>query len=115
MLQLTWLAFFISYLVWFNHTPLMASIQDTFALTQQEIKALLIMNVALTIPARIVIGIRMIGEWFPARQLGIAEGIYGGWGNFGSAAAALSLPTIAFMFGGDEGWRYAKRSSIPAR
>ena len=158
-LHLTWVAFFISFFVWFNHAPLMAAIQETFGLTTQEVKALLIMNVALTIPARIiigmlvdkygprimyssllfissficfffaladsylmlmvsrfalgfvgagfVIGIRMIGEWFPAKQVGIAEGIYGGWGNFGSAAAALSLPTIALMYGGDEGWRYA--------
>ncbi|MCB1868430.1 MAG: NarK family nitrate/nitrite MFS transporter [Gammaproteobacteria bacterium] len=158
-LHLTWFAFFLSFFVWFNHAPLMASIQETFKLTAQEVKALLIINVALTIPARIVIGmlvdkygprlvyslllfvsslicflfafadsynmllisrfalgfvgagfvigIRMIGEWFPARQVGVAEGIYGGWGNFGSAAAALSLPTIALMFGGDEGWRYA--------
>jgi NNP family nitrate/nitrite transporter-like MFS transporter len=158
-LHLTWIAFFISFFVWFNHAPLMASIQATFALSTQEVKALLIMNVALTIPARIiigilvdkfgprityssllfissficfffaladsyqmlmatrfalgfvgagfVIGIRMIGEWFPAKQVGIAEGIYGGWGNFGSAAAALSLPTIALIYGGDDGWRYA--------
>lgn len=158
-LHLTWFAFFLTFLVWFNHAPLMAAIQQSFGLSKQEVKALLIMNVALTIPARIVIGmlvdkygprimyaslllissiicfffaladsyqmlmatrfalgfvgagfvigIRMIGEWFPARQVGIAEGIYGGWGNFGSAAAALSLPTVALMFGGDEGWRYA--------
>ena len=158
-LHLTWFAFFISFIVWFNHAPLMAAIQVTFGLSQQEVRALLIMNVALTIPARIiigmlvdkygprimyssllfissficfffaladtylmlmlsrfalgfvgagfVIGIRMIGEWFPARQVGIAEGIYCGWGNFGSAAAAMSLPTVAFMYGGDDGWRYA--------
>jgi len=158
-LHLTWFAFFLSFMVWFNHAPLMASIQETFDLTSQEVKALLIMNVALTIPARIVIGmlvdkygpriiysallfvssficftfaladsytmlaisrfalgfvgagfvigIRMIGEWFPAKQVGVAEGIYGGWGNFGSAAAALSLPTVALIFGGDQGWRYA--------
>jgi len=158
-LHLTWIAFFISFFVWFNHAPLMASIQATFGLSNQEVKALLIMNVALTIPARIiigmlvdkfgprityssllfvssficfffaladsyqmlmatrfalgfvgagfVIGIRMIGEWFPAKQVGIAEGIYGGWGNFGSAAAALSLPTVALIYGGDDGWRYA--------
>ncbi|MGR2741125.1 MFS transporter, partial [Billgrantia sp. Q4P2] len=31
-----------------------------------------------------------------------------GWGNFGSAAAAMTLPTIALtMFGGADGWRYA--------
>lgn len=158
-LHLTWVAFFISFMVWFNHAPLLTSIQQAFGLSAQEIKALLIMNVALTIPARIiigmlvdkygprimyssllfissficfffaladsyqmllasrfalgfvgagfVIGIRMIGEWFPARQVGIAEGIYGGWGNFGSAAAALSLPSLALIYGGDNGWRYA--------
>ncbi|MCK5002754.1 MAG: NarK family nitrate/nitrite MFS transporter [Gammaproteobacteria bacterium] len=162
-LHLTWFAFFLSFMVWFNHAPLIASIQETFALSKQEVKALLIINVALTIPARIivgmlvdkfgprimyssllfsssficfffatadsyemlmasrfalgfvgagfVIGIRMISEWFPAKQVGIAEGIYGGWGNFGSAAAALSLPTVALMYGGDDGWRYAIAST----
>ncbi|MCW8881353.1 MAG: MFS transporter, partial [Sedimenticola sp.] len=162
-LHITWFAFFLSFLVWFNHAPLLASIQQTLGLTGQEVKALLILNVALTIPARIiigmlvdkfgprivyssllfassficfafamadsfealaisrfllgfvgagfVIGIRMIGEWFPAKQVGLAEGIYGGWGNFGSAAAALSLPTLALLYGGDEGWRYAIAST----
>ena len=43
--------------------------------------------------------------------MGLAEGIYGGWGNFGSAAAALSLPTVALMFGGEDGWRYAVGST----
>jgi len=158
-LHITWIAFFISFYVWFNHAPLMAAMRDTIGLTDQQIKTLLILNVALTVPARIivgmlvdrvgprilysgllviagflsfafaladdfqtlaltrfllgfvgagfVIGIRMIGEWFPARQVGLAEGIYGGWGNFGSAAVAMTLPTIALMFGGDNGWRYA--------
>jgi len=159
ILHLTWLAFFISFFVWFNHAPLLIAIKGTLGLTDQQIKTLLILNVALTIPARIivgmlvdkfgpkrtystllalasvpcfmfalaetferlalarfllgfvgagfVIGIRMMGEWFPAKQVGVAEGIYGGWGNFGSAAAAMSLPTIALIFGGDDGWRYA--------
>jgi len=57
--------------------------------------------------AGFVIGIRMVSEWFPAKQVGVAEGIYGGWGNFGSAGAAMILPTVALMFGGDDGWRYA--------
>ncbi len=57
--------------------------------------------------AGFVIGIRMVGEWFPARQVGIAEGICGGWGNFGSAAAAMTLPTLALAFGGDDGWRWS--------
>jgi NNP family nitrate/nitrite transporter-like MFS transporter len=159
ILHLTWFAFFLTFFVWFNHAPLMASIRDALGLTDQQVKTLLILNVALTIPARIaigmlvdafgprriysfllfissflcfgfafaddfeqlalmrfllgfvgagfVIGIRMISEWFPAKQVGLAEGVYGGWGNFGSAAAALSLPTIALVFGGDNGWRYA--------
>jgi NNP family nitrate/nitrite transporter-like MFS transporter len=159
ILHLSWMAFFISFVVWFNHAPLLISIRDSLGLTDQQIKIILILNVALTIPARIVvgmlvdkygpkimyslllgissficfffamadsfeqlavarfmlgfvgagfvIGIRLISEWYPAKQVGLAEGIYGGWGNFGSAAAAMSLPTIALMFGGDDGWRYA--------
>ena len=159
ILHMTWMAFFITFVVWFNHAPLLLAIQATFGLTDQQIKTLLILNVALTIPARIVIGmlvdvfgprniyslllvitgllcfffslatsfemlalarfllgfagagfvigIRMISEWFPARQLGLAEGIYKGLGNIGSAAAAISLPTLAVVFGGDDGWRYA--------
>ena len=54
-----------------------------------------------------VVGIRLVSEWFPHNELGTAEGIYGGWGNFGSAAAAFTLPTVAVMFGGEDGWRYA--------
>ena len=54
-----------------------------------------------------VIGIRLVSEWFPAKELGTAEGIYGGWGNFGSAAAAFTLPVLALAFGGEDGWRYA--------
>lgn len=159
ILHLTWIAFFMSFLVWFNHAPLLLTIQEQLALTEQQVKTLLILNVALTIPARIivgmlvdfygprmvyslllvitgllclffamattfeslalarfllgfagagfVVGIRMISEWFPARQLGLAEGIYKGLGNIGSAAAAVSLPTIAVLIGGDHGWRYA--------
>lgn len=159
VLHLTWMAFFISFMVWFNHAPLMAIIRETFGLSDQEVKVLLIMNVALTIPARIVVGmlvdrfgprllysgilvlsgilcvpfalaedfqqlaiarfmlgfvgagfvvgIRMIGEWFPARQTGTAQGIYGGWGNFGSAASAMLLPALALWLGDEDGWRYA--------
>lgn len=158
-LHITWFAFFLTFMVWFSHAPLMGIIKEAFDLTSQEVKALLILNVALTIPSRIVIGtlvdkygprliysmllmvggliciafasaqtyeqlailrflsgfigagfvigIRMVSEWFPAKQVGIAEGIYGGWGNFGSAAAAMTLPTLALIFGGDDGWRYA--------
>ncbi|GFO71027.1 MFS transporter, NNP family, nitrate/nitrite transporter [Bathymodiolus japonicus methanotrophic gill symbiont] len=159
ILHLSWMAFFISFLVWFNHAPLLISIQNTLGLTDQQIKTLLILNVALTIPARIlvgmlvdkygpritfpllltvssficfffamadsfeqlavarfmlgfvgagfVIGVRMISEWYPAKQVGLATGIYGGLGNFGAAGASISLPAIALLFGGEDGWRYA--------
>jgi NNP family nitrate/nitrite transporter-like MFS transporter len=158
-LHITWFAFFLTFVVWFSHAPMLAYIKDVFGLSSAEVKALMILNVALTIPARIVvgtlvdkygprivysmllviggficigfalaqtyeqlaimrflsgfigagfvIGIRMVGEWFPAKQVGVAEGVYGGWGNFGSAAGAMTLPTIALMYGGDNGWRYA--------
>ena len=158
-LHYTWFAFFMTFVVWLGLGPMMPFIKEALALTDQQAKVLLILNVAMTIPARIivgmlvdrlgpkimfssililggsisiafawansyetlsilrflsgfigagfVVGIRMIGEWFPARQTGIAQGIYGGWGNFGSAGAALTLPFIAVNIGGDDGWRYA--------
>ncbi|QXO16304.1 NarK family nitrate/nitrite MFS transporter [Vibrio ostreae] len=159
ILHLSWIAFFITFVVWFNFAPLLQMVKETLGLSTQEIKTLLILNVALTIPARVVIGmltdkygprlvysallavcsipcfmfafadsfiqaaiarfllgfigagfvigIRLVSEWFPHNELGTAEGIYGGWGNFGSAAAAFTLPTAAVLFGGEDGWRYA--------
>ncbi len=160
VLHLSWIAFFITFVVWFNLAPLLQYLKLDLGLTTAEIKTLLILNVALTIPARVVIGmltdkygprivysmllavcsipcfmfamadsfvqaavarfmlgfigagfvigIRMVSEWFPANELGTAEGIYGGWGNFGSAAGAFTLPALALWLGGEEnGWRYA--------
>lgn len=158
-LHFSWIAFFITFVVWFNHAPMVMAITESLGLTDLQWKSILILNVALTIPSRIVvgmlvdrfgpratfsallisagflcsffalaqtyeqlalarflmgfvgagfvIGIRMVGEWFPSRQVGLAEGVYGGWGNFGSAAAAMGLPTIAMLFGGENAWRYA--------
>ncbi|MFA9559724.1 NarK family nitrate/nitrite MFS transporter [Evansella sp. AB-rgal1] len=161
VLHLTWIAFFISFFTWFNMAPLATTMLETSDwLTGDHIAALAIINVALTIPARIVIGmlidrfgprvvysgllvlmsiptfmfafgdswtqlmvsrlllssigasfvigIRMVAEWFPPKDVGFAEGIYGGWGNFGSAAGAMLLPWFALtMFGGENGWRFA--------
>jgi MFS transporter, NNP family, nitrate/nitrite transporter len=159
ILHFSWLAFFVSFIVWFNHAPLMAAIKETFQLSKEQVAALLILNVALAIPARIgvgilvdklgprlmytillcvsgiiclffafaqsfatlavarfllgfvgagfVVGIRIISEWFPARESGLAQGLYAGLGNFGSAAAAVTLPAIAMLYGGPEGWRWA--------
>lgn len=158
-LHITWFAFFVSFFVWFAHAPLMGLITEAFNLNKQQISALLILNVALTIPSRIivgslvdqlgprivfsgilviagllcilfglaqtfeqlammrfllgfvgssfVVGMRMVSEWFPAKQLGAAEGVYGGWGNFGAAVAAMILPFLAAVWGGENGWRFA--------
>src|SRR5690554_5855067 len=56
-LHLTWFAFFLTFAVWFAHAPLLTAIQASLNLTDTQIKALLILNVAITIPARIVVGI----------------------------------------------------------
>jgi len=162
-LHWSWLAFFITFFMWFSHSSLMPLIVQTFGLSPAEAKALLFLNVALTIPSRtivgmlvdkfgprlmfsvllvisgilciafsmsqtyeqlaafrfllgfagagFVIGIRLITEWFPAKQAGTAQGIYGGWGNFGAAAAGFLLPAMAAYVGGDEGWRGAAGSA----
>jgi len=159
-LHFTWFAFFLTFVMWFSLPPLKPLITASFTMSPQQWAALLTLNVALTIPARIVvgslvdkfgpraiysallifsglvliafasaqtyeqlalfrfllgfvgagfvIGIRLVSEWFPARQVGLAEGIYGGWGNFGAAAAGFTLPFLAIhVFGGVDGWRYA--------
>src|SRR5439155_8382484 len=57
--------------------------------------------------AGFVVGIRMVGEWFDKSEIGWAEGIYGGLGNFGMAAATFGLPLVALVFGKENGWRWA--------
>lgn len=79
-----------------------------FAFGTDWVQLLISRLVLSTIGAGFVIGIRMVAEWFPPKMVGRAEGFYAGWGNFGSAAAAIILPYTALtMFGGDNGWRYA--------
>ncbi len=166
VLHYTWIAFFISFYIWFNMAPLATTMLRDLGgpggwLTPEHLKLLAICNVALTIPARIfvgalidrygpricfsglliamaiptfvfafgnsfaqllvarlvlssigasfVIGIRMVAQWFPPKMMGRAEGFYAGWGNFGSAWAAMTLPWLALSlfdrFG--HGWRWA--------
>lgn len=166
VLHYTWIAFFMTFYVWFNLAPLATTMLDeTNWLTEEHIKILAIANVALTIPARIIIGalidrfgsrivfsglmitmavpaivfalgnsfmqlfvarlvlgsvgagfvvgIKMVSQWFPPKYIGRAEGFYAGWGNFGSAWAAMTLPWFALTvmkdwFGtGDNSWRWA--------
>src|SRR3989304_10474593 len=56
-LHLTGIAFFICFYVWFNMAPLATTmIKETGWLTAKELKVLAICNVALTIPARLLVG-----------------------------------------------------------
>ncbi|MGK0411667.1 MAG: NNP family nitrate/nitrite transporter-like MFS transporter, partial [Shewanella psychromarinicola] len=55
-LHMSWIAFFITFFVWFNHAPLLMAIANSLGLDSSQIKTLLILNVALTIPARVIIG-----------------------------------------------------------
>lgn len=162
ILHLTWFAFFLTFVNWFNFAPFATTIGKELGLDYAtQIKTLGICNLALTIPARIIIGmvldrfgpritfssllmfsivpclltafaqdfnqlvisrllmgivgagfvvgIRMVSEWFPPKEIGLAEGIYGGWGNFGAFAAEFSLPLLAastaFLAGGASNWR----------
>ncbi|MEZ5381421.1 MAG: MFS transporter [Microthrixaceae bacterium] len=165
-LHYTWIAFFMTFYVWFNLAPLATTMQSEVGwLTVEHMKILAIANVALTIPARIVVGalidrygsrvvfsglmitmsiptiafalgnsfmqlfisrlflgcvgagfvvgIKMVAQWFPPKYIGRAEGFYAGWGNFGSAFAAMTLPWFALTvmekwFGaGANQWRWA--------
>ncbi len=163
ILHLTWFAFFLTFVCWFNFAPFATTIGKELSLTPEQIKTLGICNLALTIPARIIIGmlldrfgprityssllvfaavpclatamsqdfnqlvlsrllmgivgsgfvvgIRMVAEWFPPKDIGSAQGIYGGWGNFGAFGAEFTLPMLAvaasFMAGGASNWRLA--------
>lgn len=163
ILHLTWFAFFLTFVVWFNFAPFAPTVKADLGLSEPQLRTLALCNVALTVPARIivgmildrfgpritysclliyaaipclafafaqnfdqlvysrlalsivgcgfVIGIRMVAEWFPPKEIGLAEGIYGGWGNFGSAGAAFALPSLAaaaaFLAAGEINWRFA--------
>lgn len=163
ILHQTWFAFFLTFVCWFNFAPFATTIGKELHLAPEQIKTLAICNLALTIPARLIIGmlldrfgpkitysmllmfaavpclatalsqdfnqlvisrllmgivgsgfvvgIRMVAEWFPPKEMGIAQGIYGGWGNFGAFGAEFALPMLAvatsFLGGGGSNWRLA--------
>ncbi len=163
-LHKTWIAFFLTFYVWFNMAPLATTIVQDLGLTTQQIKLLFIANVALTAPGRVVIGmvtdrfgprktftaimiimsipcfffafgttytqllvarlvlsmvgtgfvvgIHMTSLWFKPRDIGFAQGVEAGLGNWGSSIAAMTMPVIALnVFGGVYGWRYAIAAS----
>jgi NNP family nitrate/nitrite transporter-like MFS transporter len=163
ILNLSWFAFFLTFVVWFSFAPFTTTVQHDLNLTVGQVRTISLCNLALTIPARIIIGmvldrfgpritfssllvyaaipslafafaqdfnqlvlsrlamgivgagfvvgIRLVAEWFPSKDIGFAQGIYGGWGNFGSFAAEAVLPAIAagtaFLAVGHTNWRLA--------
>ncbi len=163
ILNLAWMAFFLTFVVWFSYAPFATTIAKDLSLSPGQSKTITLCNLALTIPARIimgmvldrfgpritysgllifsaiptlafamaqnftqlvisrlllgivgagfVVGIRLVAEWFPPKQIGIAQGIYGGWGNFGSFGSSALLPILAastaFLSAGQANWRLA--------
>ena len=55
-LHKTWIAFFITFYVWFNMAPLATTIMKETGLTADQLKILAICNVALTVPMRVIVG-----------------------------------------------------------
>jgi MFS transporter, NNP family, nitrate/nitrite transporter len=162
-LNFAWFAFFLTFVVWFNYAPFTTIIREDLHLSIAQSRTISLCNLALTIPARIIIGmvldrfgpritfsailiyaaipclafasaqnfnqlvlsrlamgivgagfvvgIRLVNEWFAPKEIGLAQGIYGGWGNFGSFASEAILPMIAFgsafLYAGRENWRLA--------
>lgn len=163
ILNLAWMAFFLTFVVWFSYAPFATTIAKDLSLSPGQAKTITLCNLALTIPARIimgmvldrfgpritysgllifsafptlafamaqdfnqlvisrlllgivgagfVVGIRLVAEWIPEKQIGIAQGIYGGWGNFGSFGSNALLPVVAastaFLSAGQVNWRFA--------
>src|ERR1043165_6553190 len=66
MLNLTWVSFFLTFVVWFNLAPFASTIGKALHLSADQVKTLLICNVALTIPARILIG-QLVDRFGPRR------------------------------------------------
>ncbi|WP_245894045.1 MFS transporter [Chamaesiphon polymorphus] len=154
-----WVAFFLTFVVWFNYAPFVTVIREELHLTIAQSRTISLCNLALTIPARIIIGtildrlgprvtfsailiyaalpcwafagaqnfsqlvlsrlamgivgagfvvgVRLVGDWFESDDIGLAQGIYGGWGNFGSFASQAFLPIVALANAGFENWRLA--------
>lgn len=97
VLHYTWIAFFLTFYVWFNFTPLKSAMIETFTfLTEENFKSLLLCNVALTIPARILIG-SLVDKYGPRvtfSGLMIATVIPGLFFAFGNTFAQLVISRL---------------------
>ncbi|MBY0575722.1 MAG: MFS transporter [Gallionellaceae bacterium] len=83
-LHKTWIAFFITFYVWFNMAPLVTTIMKDTGLTLDQLKVLAICNVALTVPMRVVVG--MLCDRIGPRK------------TFCIVMWAMAFPCIGFAF-----------------
>jgi NNP family nitrate/nitrite transporter-like MFS transporter len=87
-LHLTWVAFFLTFVVWFNMAGVLSRMIEQFDwLSKSNVKALLVTNVALTIPARIIVG-GLIDKYGPRRI-------------FAGLMIIMLIPGLTFAFGND--------------
>lgn len=87
-LHLTWIAFFLTFVVWFNMAGVLSRMIEQFDwLSKANVKALLVTNVALTIPARIIVG-GLIDKYGPRRI-------------FAGLMVIMLIPGLTFAFGDD--------------
>jgi len=85
-LHLTWIAFFLTFVVWFNMAGVLSKMIEQFDwLSKSNVKALLVTNVALTIPARIIVG-GLIDKYGPRRI-------------FSGLMVIMVIPGLTFAFG----------------
>ena len=85
-LHLTWIAFFLTFVVWFNMAGVLSKMIEQFDwLSKSNVKALLVTNVALTIPARIIVG-GLIDKYGPRRI-------------FAGLMVIMLIPGLTFAFG----------------
>ena len=56
ILHLTWFAFFLTFVVWFNFAPFATTIGKQFGLSKGQLVTLGLCNLALTVPARLFVG-----------------------------------------------------------
>ncbi|RLD41250.1 MAG: MFS transporter [Bacteroidetes bacterium] len=87
-LHLTWIAFFLTFVVWFNMAGVLSMMIEQFDwLSKSNVKALLVTNVALTIPARIIVG-GLIDKYGPRKI-------------FAGLMVIMLFPGLTFAFGDD--------------
>ena len=67
ILNLAWMAFFLTFVVWFSYAPFATTIAKDLSLSPGQAKTITLCNLALTIPARIIIG--MVLDRFGPRKV----------------------------------------------